>query len=499
MRRRYRRPALLLAACAVLAGCGSTVSGIGTQAAGTNADGSLTSTSGSVTPNEVNASTSATSASPQATTPTARDGTPTDLGAPGGTTSTTGTPTVDHSPISVGLFVQADSSALANSFGVSNLQNGNEPALAKAVVDQVNATGGVNGRLLAPIFFVYDPSKQSDIVLAQQQACTMFTQDHHVVAVMLGWHGYTDHTLETCLVHKSVIVINSAGIETGDAQDVARLTSYFSPPGLTLDREAVAYVDGLWDEGFFTAKARLGLISIDDGAFHRAANGALTAALKRHGLTLTDASYYPPVVSTSDASRQSAAVANAVLRFKTDRVTHVLFLQQGINGPFYFMRAADSQNYLPQYGLSTTDAPTALAPLVPVRQLANSRGIGWLPVFDVTASKEDRSAPLRSACLRNLQKRTGETFQNRTVEYVGESFCDSAAFFTYAASRNPGPINSATFAAAVANLNDTYRSPMVLNSSFESHRRDGVISYRNLRYDAACTCFVYQGTPHLIS
>lgn len=501
--RRTGLPVVLLSALAVtLSGCGSTVKPGSAQAAGGATQDGLQLQQGATTP---------TGTAPIGGGPTTTTGSSTPSGSPVGVVSGQGTSSpggisngtpqgvMSRKPIEVGIFVQVDSSALANSVGASNLKNGNERDFAKALIDDLNLHGGITGRLLSPVYYVFDPSKQSSATVAQQEACATFTQDHHVVAALLGWHGFSDHVLDNCLAKHGVITINSAGIQTGDKADLANLPYYFAPPGLTLDRQAVNYIEALSSEGFFTSGSKIGLVTIDQPPYHRAVDGALKSTLKNHGLALTDKVFYPPILTTADAGSQSAAIANAVLKFKTEGISRVIFLQLGINGPLFFMRSADAQNYLPRYGLSTTDAPDALTPLVPARQLHGTTGMGWAAVYDVPAKKEDRSAPNRKACLALIQKRTGETFSSRNVEYVGLTFCDSVWFFSHVASALTSELTASSFASAVPQVGGTYRSPLVLATTFGTSVHDGAASARNLQFDDNCSCFSYTGSSHALS
>jgi hypothetical protein len=309
----------------------------------------------------------------------------------------------------------------------------------------------------------------------------------------MGWHAFADHQLETCLQRRGVIAVNSAGIMTGGEQTLARLTDAVAPPGVALGREARAYIASVGRQGFFANGAKVGVIALDTPEYKTAVEKELLPALRRQGVSAQpDVVYYPALQTTADVSRQSAAMSSAVLRFRGNGVSRVVFLQQGINGPYMFMQAADSQGYHPRYALSSTDAPTALSSLAPAGQLRGTVGMGWVPVIDVPADKEDRHAPGRKACLDLLRKKTGETFSNRTVEYVGLGFCDSLWFFLHAAGRAPS-VDLAGLRTAVAGLGATYQSPLVLGSSFGPGHRDGAAMSRDLRYLDTCSCFAYNG------
>ena len=401
-------------------------------------------------------------------------------------------------PLSIGFVVQANSSELAKSVGADNLQNGDERATVEALVQDLNARGGIQGRRIVPVIYEYDPASDSDLSVIQQEACAAFTEDNRVVAALLGWHDFSDHALETCLQRKGVVTVNSAGILTGDEALLRRLPDYIAPPGVSLGRQAASYADSLARQGFFTKGTRVGVLVLDQPDYRGALEGSLVPALRRHGVTQLEKAFYPPLRTTADVSSQSAAISSTVLRFKSLGIDRVLFLQLGVNGPLFFMQSAESQDYRPRYALSTTDAPTALVPLVPAAQLQGSVGMGWMPVIDVPAAQDAPSAPARKTCLDLIRKKTGETFANRTIEYVALSFCDSVMFFAHVA-RQATAVDQPSLRDAVARVGTSYQSPLVLRSAFGPARRDGAASSRDLAYTSSCTCFAYSGPVRPLS
>jgi len=402
-------------------------------------------------------------------------------------------------PIPVGFIVQANGAEVAKSLGADNLQNGNERPMVEALVADANARGGINGRPLKPVYFAFDPQTQGDFATIQQQACATFTEDNRVVAVLMGWHAFADHQLEDCLQRRGVVAVNSAGILTGGEQTLSRLPDVVAPPGVALGRQARAYIASIGRQGFFGSGVKVGVIALDTPEYKVAVERELLPALRRQGVSAQpDLVYYPALQSTADVSRQSAAMSSAVLRFRGNGVSRVVFLQQGINGPYMFMQAAESQGYRPRYALSSTDGPSALAPLASPNQLRGTVGMGWVPVLDVPADKDTSPAPRRKACLDLLRKKTAETFTTRTVEYVGLAFCDSLWFFELAAGR-ASSVDLAGVRTAVAGLGTTYESPLVLRSRFGPGMRDGAAVSRDLRYVDSCSCFAYSGGLHPIT
>src|SRR4051794_8101433 len=99
---------------------------------------------------------------------------------------------------------------------------------------------------------------------------------------------------------------------------------------ISLDRVAKAMVDGLYRQGYFSplAKtdpaAKIGVVTVNDAEHNRALDRALIPALRSHGLKLTDVAPLDAAYTLQQAGNQSAEASNAVLRFRTEGIDHVI-------------------------------------------------------------------------------------------------------------------------------------------------------------------------------
>src|SRR5712671_6747055 len=83
----------------------------------------------------------------------------------------------------------------------------NQQQTYQAYIDNINASGGINGRKIVPVFKTYCPL--TSIADLNVQICTAFTDDEKVFAVMGNLtDAAQDGSVETCLAkkHKTVVI-----------------------------------------------------------------------------------------------------------------------------------------------------------------------------------------------------------------------------------------------------------------------------------------------------
>jgi len=68
-----------------------------------------------------------------------------------------------------------------------------------------------------------------------------------------------------------------------------------------------------------------------------------------------------------------------------------------------FSTAAAAQGYSPGYALSSIAAPAVLAQNAPPAQLANARGVGWLPALDTQNPAQSPATATGKRCLDRMK------------------------------------------------------------------------------------------------
>ena len=487
-----RKLGLAVALVAMSAGCGSTVQ---LSSAGSSADGAL-GLSGVTSPTGGSLQSSAIGTSTGRVEPGGVTGSPTSAGttevptsgqssavAPSaGSTERVSIPGVSATAIRVGVIAAdpaADQSLESAGFGAASM--GNEPEAWKAVADEVNSTGGVAGRKLNLDIFLVNLTDPPAV--QGQKACAHFTQDTTVAVVLSGYYYASAHT---CLSQKGVPALlgTNYGVDSKLARESGTVVAWATP---LLDRLATLLPDAYQRLGRLKSGTAAGIFVTDAPAFTRSA-ARLASELTRRGVKVTT-----QTVTDSDTGDYSAATGDAsaaVLRFRSAKVTEILFLTHNAFEPTLFMQSANSQGYTPTYLLSTQQYPATLVGLVPARQLQGALALGWAPAVDLASGYATSRAAKN--CLATMKKH-GRPTGSGTQTLVALLACDGVDLLKRTA-RQPGALRSRDAFQRTALSDATgFVSSVTFRVAFAGGRRDGVAAYRPMAFSGGCTCFSYTG------
>lgn len=402
-------------------------------------------------------------------------------------------------PVEIGLPFPANLVGLAALFGGALGSSGAAPptdaqtkAFYQAVVDHVNSNGGLLGSKIKPVYYSLDATSVAG-TSAEQKMCTQFTQDHHVFAVM-ALQNHSD-TLVSCLQAAGSLMLDPAGPAAVDDTFFTQHPRYAAAGALSLTKVAAVQVNGLWQAGFFSPGAKVGLVGYNSAPFLRAIDQVLKPALASHGLTVADQQLIAPVSGVKDAGPAQQAISNAVLRFKAKGIDHVLFFDSlgGTLSPW--TRAAAAQKYHPRLGFTTNENPASRAfkgnKTNPdqVNQFAKALAVGWFPKSDVLNPPVNATGVL-------CNKIMGEAGASAAQAQFFWGVCDQ--LLTLAAGVKAGGKLTATAALAGLSKASSVPSAELLGPpSYAGGRRDGVATARILSFSLGCECFQYTGANQL--
>ena len=409
-------------------------------------------------------------------------------GPAGGTASPKATPA---GAIKVGVVMMSYGTVGAQ-FGVKGLSQGVTKAQAQAVVNALNANGGIAGRRIDPVYVVSDITNGTYSGQAQT-ICTTLTEDTPV-AVVIG-SGVDVDSLAACLASHHTPFIPSPWLPSSSAfmdnQQVQRYEPYLYLPNLLDPRRHDLAVDRWVETKFLTSRNKIALLRADQPAFDRITNATIKPRLASHGLKLTDEVAIPVNNSVSDISGPAAQASNAVLRFRSEGIDRVLLLASTGGQAFFFMPQAENQNYHPRYGLTTFEQPYFLQSNESPNQLAGAEGIGWQPTIDTDQPHDPGPTPGRAACA-DIMKRAGVTFADRGVENAAYSVCESF-FLVRDALSGATDVTPAALQRGVYRLGAGFSPVLTLGTHFGPGRQGPVTAVRPIHFDTGCACFVYTG------
>lgn len=489
--RRVSRAAGAALASLVLTSCGSTVQMSGQVAAGggLSGDGSLatsTAPSSSAVSSGGTAGGQGLTVGSGGTSPAGSGGVAGSSGAaPGGSTGTasggggTGSTTTVLRHVLVGAWVAGSGydKAAAN-LGIKGLAIGNQSNQVQAMVNEINAHGGLLGAKVDLVLHVTKTTSTNTQSQEAQAVCDDFTQDHHAQFVISGL-GEPTGLLAKCLAARGVPLINDdLAVDSGY---VASLSHHlFLPSDWVLDRLMRTQIDALAQQGFFKGPGKVGILLYDSSASQKVLQQVVIPRLAALGVKAPD-SY----ALKSDGSDYEAE-SGVVLKFQADGVNRIITIACS---PLGFMLNATSQHYHPRYAVYTTMAPGALLETAaPKDQLEGAVGFGWSPAYDVNPGHDPGPvSPNQTRCW-TVMKKAGEDTSG-TAGALQLWFCDAFWFLQKALSTS-GQVSAAGLVAGARSMRG-YVSPVTWRTDLSSGRPDGVSAYRDLAYKSACSCFVY--------
>jgi hypothetical protein len=389
--------------------------------------------------------------------------------------------------VEVGVIYEAQITA-GNSIGATkNTNAGDTKAQAQAVIDVVNRSSGIAGRTVRPVWFKNDVNSGSYDARAQE-ACASFTEDHRVFAVVSTW--LAPYRLADCLAARHTPLISEAR-QPYDETNFSQFAPYLYMPGrMNGTRLNQVYVDELAKDGFFS-NAVVGLARFE-GALYDRLSAVVMGRLAADGVTLAAEATVRTPSSTTDFGGMSAEISNAILRFRTAGVTHVLFVENNGILPFFFLQEAESQGWRPRYGFNSEHGTETLEQYLPPAQLAGAAGVGWLPGADVNAAQES-GVPNAAAC-DGIMRRAGIAYPERVAVQASRGYCDGLFFLQAAMARAPALTPEALRAGTEA-LGSSFGSALTFTTRFGPGRFDGPSAVRHLAYEGSCRCFRYRGQP----
>jgi hypothetical protein len=232
----------------------------------------------------------------------------------------------------------------------------------------------------------------------------------------------------------------------------------------------------------------VGLLRFDAPVFERVSNNVLKPRMAEYGMTFTDEIAISSPNSIAGFSNVSAQISSAILRLRSDKVTHVMFLENAGILPYLFMPAAEGQEYRPRYGLSSADIPFTLEGQVGPEQLSGSVGVGWTPPNDVDLSRRPHDITTSELCDSILI----------AAGFAGSGFYTTSAcdtiFFIKAVLDRTTDTSPQGFRAAAESLGSDFRSPFTFTTLLGPGRHDGAASVQTFAWDDSCPCYAYVGS-----
>jgi ABC-type branched-subunit amino acid transport system substrate-binding protein len=391
--------------------------------------------------------------------------------------------------VRIGVHLSQNGDA-ASQFGVVRLP-ATGPGEVKAIVDWVNANGGIGGKKVEHFIHVTDPLNGTFDSQAQA-ACSDLAEDKKVFAVISRSLSPSD-VLPACLAKHGVPLVWELH-KVLTRSTTSKFTSYLYRPSYPDGDRLGFVVKGLARDNFFGKSPKVAIVRYDIPDHKFVSEKVFRPALKALGISVADEAAISEARAASDAGSVSAQSSNAVLRFQTAGITHVLFVPTGGALPLLFMAAAESQGFRPAYGLNSLDPPGFLAANHGSTQLGKAMAVAWQPAVDTEEAFDPRSNAGGKKLCHDIVKGAG--FSTEQARFA-EPYCEGFFFLKAALDRNP-KFSPDGLREGVEGIGDSFRSPWVFGTRFGPGRYDGTRVVQNAKYDSGCGCFKYIGKQYSV-
>ena len=353
-----------------------------------------------------------------------------------------------------------------------------ERRISEILVKYINEHGGLNGRKIIPVYNEYDAVGGGTWDSIAAEACQKFVNDEKVFAVISGHVGQTDSLVDCLAKGKTPIIQQNQWPYDGKYYTDYRNYLY-QPSRMRPERFVPAWIKGLQDSGYFGSNAVVGLARFDAPVFGRIAT-LIKNELKKIGKTVEVEAVLNTPQSVSDFGRMSSEFQAAVIRFRQNGVTHVLFDEWAGQMPFFGLTVAENQGYRPKWAFNSTNLPGTIQQQHDDRQLTGSAAVSWLPGQDIADAQDPRKGGILAKCYDIVRK--GGMTVSRLYSGI---FCDSF-FFLQRMLLTTNNVTPEGLGAAAAKIGAGYESPYTWTTRFAPGRTDGASSVRILKYTLDC-------------
>lgn len=400
----------------------------------------------------------------------------------------------DKGAIYIGVITEADFGAAAAGLGLKGVNPGNTKAQANEIAASLNAKGGIFGR---QVKIVIDDFKTIATAEnpgpAEDSACTYFTQDHPVVAVMNIETTIDYQELRSCLGKVNVPLFSGSFNAVDDQVATTYPNMFFTTTQISWTILAPLLVSRLKAEGWFGGwnptlgaagknPVKVGII-VDSTPTGSQIASLITKALANAG--------YPGAVSV--AYTDATNFQPQVLNFKGKGVTHII----GDDLQLYsFQNSANNQKYNPRYAVTSINSPFAnMDAHSPAGQNVGAMGIGWAPTIDVPAAYDPgHPSAGRTACDVLLAK-SGQASGERLASTFGYSLCDSIELSMEGAVVGGG-LSAAQIFAGMQKIGPSFSSAESFATGISASHYFIPGSVRDLAWSSHCSCFIYTSTTN---
>jgi hypothetical protein len=345
--------------------------------------------------------------------------------------------------------------SLAGKLGFAEDKEYNEQTAAiHLYVDQINNSGGIDGRKINPMIEQFDPSSNANM----QSLCQQWTQGDPPVFAVVDGIGTWEQDDQLCVAQQGKTPLLSAWSTTTNWTNLG--SPYLWWTGADMAPVLDATVQWGISSGRLGHAKKVGVVVSDQAADQAALNGYLLPDLKKAGITpqVDTVAGNPDETSTTNSQAQLA-----VERLKAAGVQSVFPLLPE-NAFFPYLAAEASQQYVPQLLLSDYQSSIEVAlGLIPTpydKELNGQEGVTTETLGGIDDNRPESQGgydPGVRSCYTTWHKFHPKPIKGTESFYIEEqgpiqAWCGAIRLFATAA-KNAGPnLDRRTFVEAMSKI-----------------------------------------------
>ena len=345
--------------------------------------------------------------------------------------------------------------SLAGKLGFAEDKEYNEQTAAiHLYVNQINNSGGINGRKINPMIVSFDPSNDANM----QSLCEQWTQGNPPVFAVLDGIGTWIGTNQLCVAQQGHTPLISAWSTTTNWTNLG--SPYLWWTGADMAPVLAATVQWGLSSGRLGGGKKVGVVVSDQAADQDALNDFLLPDLKKAGIspTVETVAGNPDETSTTNSDAQLA-----VEKFKAAGVQSVFPLLPE-NAFFPYLASEASQQYVPQLLLSdyqsTVEVALGLIPTPYEKELNGQEGVTTETLGGFDDNRPEAQGgydPGVRSCYNTWHAYHPKPIPGTTSFYIEEqgpiqAWCGAIRLFATAAKDAGTNLNRRTFAEAMSKI-----------------------------------------------
>ncbi|WP_432841398.1 ABC transporter substrate-binding protein [Dactylosporangium sp. CA-092794] len=380
---------------------------------------------------------------------------------------------VTDTTIKVGVVLLDLSSVDSLGLGLPNYDIQLQQAAFDSLFNAVNASGGINGRMIKPIYASRDTLATTG-PHSDKEICIRLAKDEQVFAVI----GLTYDAGTCAVLQYHVPVVTRYPALEKVYQDSHGLLATLDPPLEQIERN---WATVLVKSGLVKGH-KVGMLSVADGSTYQLSGEAAADTLKQRGYPLT-------VMGELNPANGVPEIQALIQKMKSAGVDSVMLASDFANA-LRFVALAEAQHYTPQY--LTSD----LGSLASDGLLANAgQSLDGAIAFTDNAwpAKGALATPENQTCVDNYNKTTTTTDIPPGAQSAVPLVCAITQIFVRAATDAGTRLNPRSFVQALEGIGAIEGLPAVLPGTFAPGKTGYSDQLQPLRWSSATKSYSPDG------